>query len=53
MSDGMYLTVMLGALTVLIVVLVPTMFFERCINCGARNGLNVLRCRKCDSEMPR
>jgi len=52
-SDGMYLTLMLGALVILIVVLVPTMFFERCGGCGTRNGLDVLRCRKCGEEMPR
>lgn len=52
MSDGLYLTLMLGALAVLIAILVPTMFFVRCSGCGARNGLDASVCRKCGAEMP-
>lgn len=52
MSDGMYLTLMLGALALLIAILVPTMFFAHCKNCRAWNSLDALQCRKCNQELP-
>lgn len=51
-SDGMYLTLMLGALALLIAILVPTMFFAHCKNCRAWNSLDALQCRKCNQELP-
>mgnify|MGYP006915947759 CR=1 FL=1 len=53
MSDAMYLTLMLGSLAIIIAILVPTMFFTRCRNCGAFNGLDCERCRKCDRVLPK
>lgn len=53
MSDAVYLTLMLGAFGIMVLILVPTMFFARCKGCGAFNGLDALHCRKCEREMPR
>jgi hypothetical protein len=52
-SDGMYLTLMLGTLLLLIAILAPIMFVARCKHCGARNSLDAVHCRKCDEDMPK
>jgi hypothetical protein len=52
MSDSLYLTVMLSALGINILILAPTMFRTRCRACKAWNRLDDKECRSCHAVLP-
>ena len=48
----MYLVVMLGIIVLVCAASVPSLFFKRCPNCSARNGIEARTCRKCGAAFP-
>jgi len=51
-ADEIYLVVMTGIVLGVAAVALPMMLTQRCPACGARNGLDAAKCRKCGEDLP-
>ena len=52
LSSGLYLLLMLGTITILVIIIVPALTLKKCDACGARNILDAETCRKCGNPIP-
>lgn len=52
MSTGLYLAVMLGIIGVMVVLVVPVLFWKKCGRCGARNLVDAPACKACRQPFP-
>lgn len=48
----LYLAVMVGVITLVTLVSVPSLFTRRCPKCGARNRIEARHCRACGLALP-
>mgnify|MGYP001496506740 CR=1 FL=1 len=48
----LYLMVMVGIITVVTLISVPSLFLKRCPKCGKRNLLSDAICKACGAELP-
>lgn len=51
-ASTLYLTVMVGIITLITAISVPSLFLKKCPKCGKRNLLNLNVCKACGAELP-
>ncbi|MEX2015355.1 MAG: hypothetical protein WD873_01875 [Candidatus Hydrogenedentales bacterium] len=47
MSTELYLAIMLGIIGLMLVLVVPVLFWKKCSHCGVRNFVDVQLCKAC------
>lgn len=52
MSSIVYVSLLLGAMAVMVAVTVPAVMFKKCGKCGIRNGLDATACKGCANPFP-